>query len=68
MKKISKKQKKVFKLTGFVFFLAGCFLAVFYLSNIVFAWVGPTQNPLGGNVDFQGACEYAFGLGLDYSD
>ncbi len=68
MKKISKKQKKVFKLTGFVFFLAGSFLTVFYFSNIVFAWTGPTQNPTGGNVDIVTTCEgLGFTGGLDYS-
>ncbi len=61
-------QSKKFKIFLIIFLLTPIFLVIWYLTNVVFAWVGPTQNPPYGNVSFKNSCgnvfnEWCSGLG-----
>jgi hypothetical protein len=69
MKKL--KFKKVFLIPSLIVFLTVTSLIFYYISTVVFAWVGPTQAPTGGNVEMVDTCTYVFGeapFALDYSE
>ncbi len=64
------KSKKIFKISLGVLVLTCICLVFYYFFPVVFAWIGPTQNPPGGNVSFNDSCSNVFEdwcSELDYS-
>jgi hypothetical protein len=45
-----------------VFFLISLGLTISHASNSIFGWIGPTEDPPGGNVTFQTSCEKILGI------
>ncbi len=56
--RIHKKDLKILV----VFLLISYGLTISHASNSIFGWIGPTENPPGGNVIFQTACERILGI------
>ncbi len=66
------KSRKILKVSFGVLILTSISLVFYYFFPVVFAWIGPTQNPPGGDVDIKQTCQTIFGdwcVGeeLDYS-
>jgi hypothetical protein len=63
MKKEKKEFKKNKRLKTFltIFFLTTIILTFFYISTIVFAWVGPKGHPPTKNVTFGDFCQKIYG-------
>jgi len=62
------KQKKIIKISLGIFTLTSICLLFYYFFPVVFAWVGPSEPPPGGNVDMIDTCTSLLGAGgLDYS-
>ncbi len=60
--------KRILLIPLLIVFLTITSLIFYYISTVVFAWVGPSEPPTGGNVDIVDTCTSILGGGgLDYS-
>ncbi len=56
-----KREFKKLKMLALVFVFSTFFLMIWYVSNVVLAWVGPSANPLVQPIEFQNTCYSNFG-------